>query len=70
MAAALLSGSTLTVGPGSPATVTSCFPVEIDRLTGWRTVLPAVTDTVFEKGVKPGTVTCTVYWPAGSAEME
>ena len=63
IAVALLSASTLTDGPDSAATVTSCFSAltasRIDICTG----APAPTLTAFENDAKPGYVTETVYWP-------
>ena len=58
-----MSASTLTEGPASACTVTSCFSAltasRIDICTG----APLPTLTVFENGAKPGYVAETVYWP-------
>jgi hypothetical protein len=59
-AVALLSGSTLTLAPGSPFTVISSFSLRMESWMGSCTVPPALTVTSLLNGEKPGKVTLTV----------
>ena len=53
-AVTLLSGSTLTMGPASLATVTSCFSATMLSWMGTWTLPPALRFTDLSTGAKPG----------------